>query len=193
MRKMKQLILSIMVIGLLGCTKEPALKTYSLDISPVGTATGNTYKNKSIKVISPVGLKNKMSQKMNFSYSSTERGIYQNSEWSDNMSKLLQGTLIEVLDDSKLFKVVLSDASRAREDYRLESTVFAFEHRVRADQSDAIVSIQFNLINAETGRIVKSKRFSYKEPTPTTDAKGYVAATNAALSRLSRDLVVWLR
>ena len=110
MRKTKQLLLSVMVIGLLGCTKEPALKTYSLDISPAGMVQGNTYKSKSIKVIYPEGLKNKMSQKMNFSYSSTERGTYQNSEWSDHISKLLQGTFIEVLDESKIFKVVLSDA-----------------------------------------------------------------------------------
>ena len=193
MRNTKQLLLSILIIGVLGCTKEPALKTYSLDISPVGTVQGNTYKSKSIKVIYPEGLKNKISQKMNFSYSSTERGIYQNSEWSDSMSKLLQGTFIEVLDESRLFRVVLSDASRANEDYRLESTVFAFEHRVRAKESHAIVSIQFNLINVETGRVVKSKRFTYKEVTPTIDAKGYVTATNTALSRLSKDLVTWIR
>jgi len=193
MSNTKQLLLGIMIIGLLGCTKEPALKTYSLNVSHAGMIQSNTYKSKSIKVIYPEGLKNKMSQKMNFSYSSTERGTYQNSEWSDNMSKLLQGTFIEVLDESKLFKVVLSDASRAKEDYRLESTVFAFEHRVREEESHAIVSIQFNLINVETGRIVKSKRFTYKEGTPTTDAKGYVAATNIALSRLSKDLVTWLR
>jgi len=193
MRMIKQLLLSTIIIVLLGCTKEPALKTYSLNISPAGMVQSNTYKSKSIKVIYPEGLKNKMSQKMNFSYSSTERGTYQNSEWSDNMSKLLQGTFIEVLDESKLFKVVLSDASRAKEDYRLESTVFSFEHRVRAKESLAIVSIHFNLINVETGRIVKSKRFTYKEATPTTDAKGYVTATNVALSRLSKDLVTWLR
>jgi cholesterol transport system auxiliary component len=193
MRNTKQLLMSVMIIGLLGCTKEPALKTYSLDISSAGMVQSNTYKSKSIKVIYPEGLKNKISQKMNFSYSSTESGTYQNSEWSDNMSKLLQGTFIEVLDESQLFKVVLSDASRAKEDYRLESTVFAFEHRVRAKESRAIVSIQFNLINVETGSIVKSKRFTYQEATPTTDAKGYVRATNVALSRLCKDLIVWLR
>jgi cholesterol transport system auxiliary component len=194
MRRIKPLAFTIIIFGLLGCsTKEPALKVYSLDAAPVSTAQSSTYKNKSIKVTYPQGIKNKISQKMNFSYSSIDRGTYQNSEWSNNMSKLLQGTFIEALDESRLFKVVLSDTSSAREDYRLESDIFAFEHRVRDTQSHAIVSIQFNLISVKTGDIVKSKRFSYKEATPTTDAKGYVAATNVAVSKLSRGLVAWLR
>ena len=39
---------------------------------------------------------------------------------------------------------------------------------------------------------MKSKKFTYKIPTTTIDAKGYVKATNVALDRLSRDLVKWL-
>jgi cholesterol transport system auxiliary component len=193
MTRNKYLALIIILIGLLGCTKEPALKVYRLDITPVSTVHSSNYKSKSIKITYPQSLKDNISQKMNFSYSSIDSGNYQNSEWSNNMSKILQGTFIEVLDGSKLFKVVLSDTSTAKEDYRLESTIFAFYHRVREAESHAVVSIQFNLISTETGNLVKSKRFSYKEATLTTDAKGYVTATNVAVSKLSRDLVAWLR
>jgi len=194
MRRMKPLAFTMLLVGVLGCsTKEPALKVYSLDIAPVSTVQNSKYQSKSIKVTYPQGIKNKISQKMDFSYSSIDRGTYRNSEWSNNMSKLLQGTIIEALDESRLFKVVLADTSTAREDYRLESNIFAFEHRVRDKESHAVVSIQFNLVSVQTGTIVRSKRFTYKEATPTTDAKGYVAATNAAVSKLSRDLVAWLR
>ncbi len=192
MTRNKYLALIIILIGLLGCTKEPALKVYSLDITPVSTVHSSNYKSKSIKITYPQSLKDNISQKMNFSYSSIDSGNYQNSEWSNNMSKILQGTFIEVLDGSKIFKVVLSDTSTAKEDYRLESTIFAFYHRVREAESHAVVSIQFNLISTETGNLVKSKKFSYKEATPTIDAKGYVTATNVAVSKLSRDLVAWL-
>ncbi|MGB5505452.1 MAG: ABC-type transport auxiliary lipoprotein family protein [Sulfurovum sp.] len=193
MKISKPLAFIIILIGLLGCTKEPALKVYSLDTPTVTAVYGNRYKNKSIKVTYPQSLKDKVSQKMNFSYSSIDSGNYQNSEWSNNMRKLLQGTFVEVLDESKLFKVVLSDTSTVKEDYRLESTIFAFQHRVRGEHSNAVVSIQFNLINTETGNLVKSKRFSYSESTPTTDAKGYVSATNVAVSKLSSDLMDWLK
>ena len=194
MTKSKQLALSIMlVIGVLGCTKAPALKVYSLDIPTVGAVHSSAYKSKSIKVAYPQSLKDQMSQKMSFSYSSSDRGNYQNSEWSNNVSKLLQGTFIETLDSSNIFKAVLFDTSTAKEDYRLESTIFAFNHSVRGTASYALVSVQFNLIDTNTGRLVKSKRFSYRETTPTVDAQGYVTATNVAVARLSRDLVTWLR
>ena len=193
MRISKPLVFISIFIALLGCTKEPALKFYSLDTPTVSPVYANIFKNKSIKVTYPQSLKSKVSQKMNFSYSSVDSGYYQNSEWSNNMRKLLQGTFVEVLDESRLFKVVLSDTSTVKEDYRLESTIFAFQHRVRGEHSDAIVSIQFNLLNIETGNLLKSKRFSYSEATPTTDAKGYASATNVAVSKLSSDLVDWLK
>ncbi len=189
----KNIIWVSLCIGLIGCSKAPALKVYSLNIPSVGMAQSSSYRSKSIKVTYPQSLREQMSQKMNFSYSSSDRGTYQNSEWSNDMSKLLQGTFIEVLDRAKLFKVVLSDTTTLKENYRLESNVFAFEHRVRESQSHAVISVQFTLINADTGKLVKSKRFSYSEATPSIDAQGYASATNVAMDRLSKDLVAWLR
>ncbi len=180
-------------LGLLGCSKAPALKIYSLNVPNIESTYTSNYRSKSIKVTYPQSLREHMSQKMNFSYSSSDYGTYQNSEWSNDMSKLLQGTLIEVLERSKLFKVVLSNTSTLKENLRLESNIFAFEHRVRETQSHAIISVQFTLINADTGKLVKSKRFSYSVATPSIDAQGYARATNVAIARLSKDLLTWLK
>ena len=191
------MIRSIVVIGIcigfIGCSKAPALKVYSLNVPMVKATQHSRYSTKSIKVTYPQSLREQMSQKMNFSYSISDRGTYQNSEWSNNMNRLLQGTFIEVLDSAKLFKVVLSDTTTLKENYRLESNIFAFEHRVRDSASHSIISVQFTLINADTGKLVKSKRFSYAEPTQTTNAEGYADATNKALSRLSQDVLKWLQ
>lgn len=192
MTRSKILILGT-VIALLGCTKAPVLKVYSLDVPDTQISGSHHYRTKTVKVTFPQSLREQMSQKMNFSYSNNDYGTYQNSEWSNNMSKLLQGTLIEVLGNSRLFKAVLSDTTSLKTNYRLESNVFAFEHRVRDTQSHAVISMQFTLINADTGVLVKSKRFSYQETTPSINAEGYASATNVALARLSKDLVGWLR
>lgn len=189
----KKFVWISLFIGLVGCSKAPALKVYSLNVPSVGTVQSSNYRSKSVKVTYPQSLREQMSQKMNFSYSSNDRGTYQNSEWSNDMSKLLQGTFIEVLDSAKLFKVVLSDTTTLKENYRLESNVFAFEHSVRGTESHAIISVQFTLINADTGKLVKSKRFSYREETPSVDAEGYAKATNVAITKLSQNLVGWLR
>jgi cholesterol transport system auxiliary component len=194
---MKKSKIGLIVLGfylaLSGCSKAPALKVYGLDVPQVDQVIQSRYANKSVKVTHPQSLREQMSQKMNFSYSMSDRGTYLNSEWSNDMSKLLQGTIIEVLGNAKIFKVVLSDTTTLKENYRLESNIFAFEHRVRGEVSDAVVSVQFTLINADTGKLAKTKRFSYSEPTPTVDANGYARATNNVIERLSQDLVNWLR
>ena len=189
----KYILLLALGLGITACTKAPALKIYTLNVPEVQQNMQGTFTHKIIKVTYPQSLREQMSQKMNFSYSINDRGTYQNSQWSNHMSKLLQGTLIDVLERSRLFKAVLADTSTLKENYRLESNIFAFEHRVRAEQSHSVVSIQFTLIDADSGKLVKSRRFSYQEPTPSTNAKGYATATNVILARLSADLLGWLR
>jgi len=189
-----QYIVTMMIAAVFtGCTKAPVINVYSLNVPQVQTETASAYKDKSIKVTFPQSIKEPLSEKMLFSYTTNDRGTYQNSQWSNHMSRILQGTFIEVLDSSRLFKVVLSDMSTLEENYRLESNIFDFEHQVRGADSYAVVSIQFTLINADTGRLVKSKRFSYQEPTPTTDAKGYASATNKVIIQLSQDLLEWIK
>ena len=189
----KVIVILSLIVAITACTKAPALKVYTLQVPQVKVQNSSTFKHKVIKVSYPQSLREQMSQKMNFSYSMNDRGTYQNSEWSNHMSKLLQGTIIDVLEHSKVFKAVVSDSSTLKENYRLESNIFAFEHRVRGTQSHAVISVQFTLINADTGKLVKSKRFSYREETSSIDAQGYAKATNVAIARLSKDLLDWLK
>ncbi|RRS31386.1 MAG: hypothetical protein P794_03750 [Epsilonproteobacteria bacterium (ex Lamellibrachia satsuma)] len=191
---MKQLVLILMLIWLSGCSnKQAPLKIYTLNAQSDVKISQSKFRQKTIKVSYPQSLKSKIGEKMYYSYNSMEEGAYQNSQWSNNIGKLLQGTFIEAIEQSKLFKAVLPYTSTAGEDYRLESTIFAFSHQVRGKQSHALVSIQFALIDTNTGRLIKTKYFSYRVPTKTIDAKGYVEATNVAINRLSKDLVQWLR
>lgn len=193
MKRTQQLLSIILSLGVLGCTQAPTMKVYSLKVPSVEAVNTSVSKNKVLKVTFPASLREQMSEKMNFSYSDSDYGTYMNSEWSNHMSKLLQGNVIDILSRSGIFKTVLSDTSTLKENYRLESNIFTFEHQVRGDQSHAVMSIQFTLIDADTGRLVKSKRFTYAVPTSTVDAKGYAEATNKAFHLLSQDLLNWLK
>ena len=194
MLSFKKFLFIVSLFVLSGCSlKEAApLKVYTLNSGNVTPVTYSDHRNKTIKVSYPQTLKEQLSNKMNYSYSSSERGEYQNSQWSNNAGKLIQGNIIQILVQSRTFKAVLPYESTAGEDLRLESSVFDFSHHIRGEASYAVVSIQFSLINTFSGKLIKTKRFSYKENTPTLDAKGYVEATNRAMVRLSRDLVAWL-
>ena len=188
MLNVKKFFLLVSLLILSGCSlKEAApLKVYTLDAGSVAAVSHSNHRGQTIKVSYPQVLKDTLTNGMAYSYSSSERGVYQNSQWSNNAGKLIQGNIIQILTQSRIFKAVLPYESTAGEDLRLESIVFDFSHHVRGDSSFAIVSIQMNLINTDSGKLIKTKRFSYREHTQTLDARGYVEATNRAMRRFSR-------
>ncbi|MEA1954115.1 MAG: ABC-type transport auxiliary lipoprotein family protein [Campylobacterota bacterium] len=187
-------VVALASLFILGCSsKEVVVKTYTLHTAEVSKVFSGRYRTKTLKISFPQTRKEKLSSKIRYSYSLSEEGTYLNSQWSNNLGKLLQGTFMNALSQSQVFYAVLPYASSAGVDYRLESSVIDFSHHVRGSLSYAIVSIQFSLINTDTGRLIKSKKLSYKEFTSTIDAKGYVEATTKILGRLNSDLVVWLR
>ena len=191
---MKQIVLLVAALLMGGCAlKEAApMKLYMLDAGNIAPVVSSPYRHSVLKVSYPQTLKEEMTEKMRFSYSDSDRGVYLNSEWSNSVEKLIEGTIIEVLQQSHLFKAVLPYASTAGEDYRLESIIYDISHHVRKEGSYAVVSIGFSFIDTDTGKLLKTKRFSYRELTPTVDASGYVIATNRAMHRLAHDLVLWL-
>jgi cholesterol transport system auxiliary component len=187
----------VVAAGLLlsGCAlkEAPPMSYYSLNIGDVPVVEHSKYRDKVLKVAYPKPLTEKLTDKISFSYSSRDRGVYQNSQWSNTLEKLVEGNIITALQQSRLFKAVLPYSSTAGVDFRLESMIYDFSHHVRGDASYAVVSIEFALIDTYTGKLVKTKRFSYREDTPTTDARGYVEASNKILHRLAHDLIIWLK
>ena len=188
----------VLLLGFLllnGCSfkEAPVMKVYTLETPRVSSVPSAQYRNKILKVSYPVALNEKLGDEMHYSYSLSDRGAYLNSRWSNDMGRLLQGNIIQVLSQARLFKVVVPFASDVQENLRLEATVFDFSHHVRGEASYAVVSIQFTLMNAETGKLLKARRFSYRETTSTVDARGYVEATNRIMAKLAQDLIAWLR
>ena len=194
MNKFCVLAVTTGVFFLSGCAvkEAPPLMLYTFDTAKVALLTRSAYRHQVLEVSYPQTLREPIGDTMAFSYGGGDRGYYQNAQWTNNIGKLLQGDIIETLQQSRLFKAVVSYASTAQEDLRLESTIYDFSHHIRGVESYAVVSIGLSLIDTHTRRVIKTKRFSYREATPTVDAKGYVTATNRALERFNNDMVAWI-
>jgi len=192
-RVVKIVILTGMLL-LSGCAmKSSEMRTYSLNpdlnFSKLSHAV---YRDKSIKIAYPTNIKGKTSSSIYFSYSKIEEGKYQNAIWNSSNSQLLINGIIRALEKGAVFKTVVDYTSLANTDYLLESEVYDFYHKVRKNLSISVLSIRFDLIDADYNRLVKSRKFTYEIPTKTVDALGYVKATNIALEKLTVDLVKWL-
>ncbi|SFV53088.1 hypothetical protein MNB_SV-6-21 [hydrothermal vent metagenome] len=186
--------LFVVAMAISGCSiKGKPMVTYT--ISPnikISKISKSPYRNSSIKISYPTNIKGKSSSSIYYSYSDMEEGVYQNASWGSSSSQLLTYSIIRALEQGGVFKSAIDYRSVANVDYTLESEVYEFYHKVRKDISLSVVSIRFDLIDSSTNELVKSKKFTYEISTDTTDAKGYVKATNRAIERLSRDLVKWL-
>ncbi len=182
------------VIFLSGCAvKSSQLRTFTLNPTyHYGKVAHSPYRNKSVKVAYPSNVKGKSGTSINFSYSRLEVGSYQNATWASSSSQLLTGSIIQALEQGRVFKSVIDYTSLANTDYLLESEVYDFQHKVRKNRSVSVVSIRFDLIDTSDNILVKSRKFTYEIPTETVNAVGYVKATNRALEKLSADLVRWL-
>jgi len=192
-KKMAILLPVLLLLGGCSLKEAPPLNIYTLTTPKAVVVAKSPYHNRVLKVSFPLSIQEPLSYKMTYSYGMHERGYYQNSQWSNSIGKLIQGNLIKTLQRSRLYKAVLPFQSSVPEDMRLESVVYDLCHYIRGDDSYAVVSIEFALVDMRSGKLIKSRRFTYKEPTPSVDAAGYATAVNHAMERLSIDLPLWIR
>jgi len=178
-----------------GCIQAPLppIIHYTLNTPEVQPAAHSPYKDLVLQVDYPQSLTLPAGERLYFSYSAMERGMYQNAYWATAVGRMLQAAIITSLERAKIFKAVLPYSSEADANIRLESTIYDLSHHVRGKNSYAVLSIGFTLIDAERGTVIRTKRFSYKVATATIDAKGYVEAMDQALSQMIRDLIFWLQ
>ena len=187
------LLATLWIFGGCSLKEAPPLNLYTFPAPIMEPVEWAPTQGKILKVAFPLSLKEPLTYKMAYAYDNDQCGYYQNSQWSNHVNKMLQGYLIQTLQQSRFYKAVLPYESAVPEDQRLEGIVYDFSHHVNGGLSHAVVSIEFALVDMHSGKLIKRRRFSYREPTPTVDAKGYVTATNKVLEKLSQDLREWLK
>jgi ABC-type uncharacterized transport system auxiliary subunit len=191
---MRYIVPILISILLGGCSsKEVMLRTYTLNPNiDISRVSNSIYKSKSLKIAYPTSIRGVVTKRIAYSYSDIEDGTYINARWSRASGKLLMSSYIKALEGSRVFGDILEYTSLADSEYLLESEVYEFYHKIRGDVSLSVVSVKFNLVDMSSNRLIKTHKFTYQIPTPTLDAQGYVEATNIAVGKMCRDMVVWL-
>ena len=188
---MKKLLI-IPIIFLIGCGSE-TISEYGLSVPSVKKVSYSKFKNKTLKIDYVRFIQDKDTDKIKYSYSKRETGYYENSIWSNNLSKLIEGSITKTLFSSNVFKSVNSYSSNVSEDLVLETSIFDFTHYIHGKDSYALISIKFSLVNKDNGKVIKEKIFTYRENTPTLNADGFVIASNKIIAKLNNELVYWIR
>jgi len=175
-----------------GCFSEAEPYTsYTLSTPlSITQAHHSAFSDKSLTVGYPKAISHSASSHL-FYQRENQSGYYLYSEWSQPLSRLLSGILLETMEQSKLFPMVVDYSSSSQTDYLLETTIYRFVHNVSGHTSTAVIDLRTNLIDQSSSSIIKSKHFVYRIPCA-ANAQGFVEAAQKAMNRFGRDLPNWL-
>lgn len=188
---MRILLLSLLTLVIINCTKQQTITIYTINIDKkIEEVQNSLYRDKIVKIAYPKGI---MGRNIIFNYQNNQEAIYQNGIWSNSINRLIISYLHHTVENSKLFKNTIDYSSYAKYDYILESSVSKLYHKVRDNSSQAILSIKLDLIDIDSHKIVKSKKFNYEISTSSKDLTDYIKATQKVFNILSIDLIDWLK
>jgi cholesterol transport system auxiliary component len=190
---MKRLIFLLPLFLVLVACSSKTIHMYTLGGSSSTELARSPYAGKDVRVEYPKGIDDTMSTRIYYTRSDLTRSYYLYNQWSLPLNRLIMGRIIETLQRAHAFRHVLDYASEAGSDYRLETTIYRFEHRITPEGSFADISIGLRLLRTSDGTLVKSRRFDYSIPCPRTDAEGFVKAADEAMRRFGSDMLRWLR
>lgn len=115
--------------------------------------------------------------------------FYARSEWLDAPPRLLAPLLLRALDASGAFSAVLMAPAFTPTRWRLDTELLRLQQEFgTAPPSQLRLTLRATLIDSAGRRVLGTREFDLREPAPSEDAAGAVAAARVAAQRLGREL-----
>lgn len=114
------------------------------------------------------------------------------SAWVAPPAQLLLALLSERLQNSGYFRAVVTPPFIGLSDFRLETTVLAFDRRHIDNTLAAEIGLQILLVNSKTNRVLASQRFVASEPVANLGSSAFVNAMNNAVNRVLTEVVTFV-
>ena len=119
-----------------------------------------------------------------------KRDYVASARWAEFLPNIIQASLVDTLQDSKLFARVSSDQAASDSRYRLDSEILHFEVNYRSGQPIAVnIEISFTLKNLRTLRTVKQFTLTHSAISDEMDALPINNAFQKAYGDLQEALV----
>lgn len=112
---------------------------------------------------------------------------YAKNRWMDFPSYMIFNNVSHEIENSKIFKYVLKTKSKVDYDYILKTDVLELYHKIENSKSYAMVKVRFILLDDK--KVIKIYSYNKKILCETTDAYGFVKASNKAFEEIMDDLL----
>jgi cholesterol transport system auxiliary component len=121
-----------------------------------------------------------------------EVSYYTTSQWAETPARMIAALLVQALEKSGLWRVVVPIPSSIGGDYRLDTQGLVLQQEFSQHPSQVRVGFRLQLVGLREQVVVGTRRFEVVENAPTDDAYGGVVAANRAVAALLDQVTMWL-
>jgi len=132
------------------------------------------------------------SHRVVFSRELGQLGSYQYATWSELPAKQIADSLLMSLQKQGAFQSVARTTSGSIADLQLNCELIDFTHELFGGESKVHVTLQVELIDLQTRKILHQKLFDIQESVEKNDVEGAIAGFNRAVEKLVKELTSWL-
>jgi cholesterol transport system auxiliary component len=113
------------------------------------------------------------------------------NQWVDTPARMLGPLLTQALERSGGFRAVVQSSAGVPADVRVATEIVRLQHDFSTRPSRVELTLRVQIVDLRTRRVVATQVFDDSEPAASDDPRGGVAAANAALGRVLRQMVAF--
>jgi cholesterol transport system auxiliary component len=190
-RSAPSLAAGLICLGLAGCalagggSRAPA--TYDL-VAPRGFAGSPRAAPWQLVVYEPTAVHALETDRLMVRPSADRVSYYKGVAWSDRLPRLVQTRMIESFQNSGAVRAVSSTTGQ----YGLATELRAFQVDVSGDRAATEIDIFAKLVSTSSNRVIATKGFNARVPSPTDAPADVIAALNQAFTEVMQDEITWV-
>jgi ABC-type uncharacterized transport system auxiliary subunit len=174
-------VLSLFALMLCGCGSSKPIRYFTIQSSTAPTVSTGA-QSTSLLVARISGAEFLRGTPIAYRVGANEIGTYEFSRWVESPVEMVQINLIRALKSTGNYMSVDSVGSSSEGQYVVRGRLFDFEE-VDGPSIAGLVSMEFELYDRKSGKIVWTHSYTQSEPVPSKEMGAVVAALNANLDR----------
>ena len=184
------ILISLLVLGLSECGTGRPIRYYTVQVPVAPTPSTNTYPV-SLLVAGIGGPEMFQDTPIAYRIGTNEIGTYHYSRWAEPPVEMLKGKLIHLLRASGRYQSVTGLGSTAEGQFVVRGRLYDFEE-VDSEGIGGLVSMEFELYDRKSGKVVWSHFYSRNEPVEGKQISAVVTALDLNLDRGLREVAAGL-
>jgi cholesterol transport system auxiliary component len=178
-RKIGFIVVALAAICVSGCLGGRPIRYYTVEFPPALSSSASALPITLLvgRIGAPEILKD---EPIVYRSGRNEIGTYQYHQWAEPPVRMVKIMLIRQLRASGEYRSVAELGSSAPGDYVLQGALYDFEE-VDAGSIEALVSMEFELVDRRTGKTVWTNFYSHREPVQGKTISDVVAALDGNL------------